>query len=190
MGAYRKRSYGGKPKRSEPVKPATGHTFLIVVEGAATEPEYLNAVKLRLKRNAAAIVVQHGDHTDPVGIVREAIRRRDARAASSITEPYDQVWVVFDREAQNHPRREQVPEALQLAERNNILVALSVPSFEFWLYLHFDCTTKAFDGCAAVKKALKKFIKDYEKSDLPLSEFARPCKNSSEACRKVSQALG
>ena len=47
MGAKRKRSYVGKVQRPEPARPATGHTFLIVVEGKATEPAYLEAVKLR-----------------------------------------------------------------------------------------------------------------------------------------------
>ena len=152
-------------------RPATGHTFLIVVEGEATEPAYLEGVKLRLKRRAATIVVQHGDHTDPVGIVREAVKLRDAQAANPNKAPYDQVWVVFDRETQNHPRRKQVPAAQKLAEGNNVRVALSVPSFEFWLLLHFRFTMAAFDSCAAVKKELKKFIKDYEKSDLPLEDL-------------------
>ena len=170
MGAKRKRSYAGTPQR--PVaRPATGHTFLIVVEGAATEPAYIEGVKLRLKRRAAAIVVQHGDHTDPVGVVREAMKLREVQAANSNKAPYDQVWVVFDREKQNDPRREQVPAAQQLAATNGIRVALSIPSFEFWLLLHFHYTTAAFDGCAAVTKALKKFIKNYEKSDLPLDDL-------------------
>ena len=132
MGAKRKRSYGGKPQRPEPLRPATGHTFLIVVEGEATEPAYLEEVRSRLKRRAAAVLVHHGDHTDPVGIVREAMRLRDAHAAKPNTEPFDQVWVVFDRETQNHPRREQVPVALDLARSNGIEVALSIPSIEFW----------------------------------------------------------
>ena len=171
MGAKRKRSYARTPQRPAPVRPATGHTFLIVVEGEATEPAYLDEVRLRLKRRAAAVLVQHGDHTDPVGIVREAMKLRDAHAAKPNMEPYDQVWVVFDRETQNHPRREQVPAALKLAGDAGIRVALSIPSFEFWLLLHFDYTTKQFDGCTAVKKALKKFIKGYEKAALPLSDL-------------------
>lgn len=115
MGASH-RNYKRSIQRPAAVRQATGHTFLIVVEGKATEPAYLEEVKLRLKRRAAAILVQHGDHTDPVGIVREAMKLRDARAANANTEPYDQVWVVFDRETQNHPRRKQVPAALELAE--------------------------------------------------------------------------
>ena len=193
MGAKRKRFYGGKPQRPEPVRPATGHTFLIVVEGEATEPAYLEEVRSRLKRRAAAVLVRHGDHTDPVGIVREAMKLRDAHAANANVEPYDQVWVVFDRETQNHPRRQQVPAAIHLAEANEIRVALSIPSFEFWLFLHYDFTTKAFDGCAVLRKALKKFIKDYEKSDLPLDDLLSRVKTAmrhAEKCHGHWEAVG
>ncbi len=184
MARKGKRSYGGKVQRPEPPQAATGHTFLIMVEGEATEPAYLEAVRARLKRRAAAVLVQHGRHTDPVGMVREAIKLRDAHAAKPNSEPYDRVWVVFDRETQNHPRREQVPAALALAEANDIQVALSIPSIEFWLLLHFDYTTKAFEGCAAIKKALKKFIKDYEKSDLPLNDLLGRVKTAMEHAAK------
>jgi len=177
MGAKR-RSYGGKLQRPEPVRPATGHTFLIMVEGEATELAYLNGVKLRLRRKAGAVLVHHGRHTDPVGIVREAIKLRDAQGAKPNAEPYDQVWVVFDREAPNHPRHKQVPKALKLAAEHGIEVAVSVPSIEFWLFLHFDFTTSPFADCPAVIKALKKFIKNYEKADLPLDDLLNRVKTA------------
>lgn len=196
MGANRRRSYGGTPQRPVPPRQATGHTFLILVEGEATELSYFEEVKLRLKRKAAAVIVHHGAHTDPVGMIREAIALRDKqgeKASKGATEPFDQVWVVFDRERQNHPRREQLPAALKLAEENGIRAALSVPSFEFWLLLHFDYTTAAFDGCEAVKKALKKFIRDYEKSDLPLDSLLRRVKTAMQhacQCRKHWESAG
>lgn len=175
MGVRHRRNYGRKLEPREPLRPATGDTFLIIVEGGATEIAYLEEVRRRLNRKAAAVLVFHGDHTDPIGIVREAIKLRDEKAGlavrSAATDAFDQTWVVFDRESQNHPRREQMPEAIRLAEEKNVLIALSIPSFEFWLLLHYEFTTKAFDGCDPCKKALKKFIKDYEKSNLPLDEL-------------------
>ncbi len=175
MGARRRGSYERKLQRPEPVRPASGETFLIVVEGKATEPAYLKKIRAKLSLKAFAVEIVHGDHTDPIGIVKEAIAMRDRQAEragkSAVAEPYDRVWVVFDRERQNHPRREQMPKALQLAAAHKIEVALSIPTFEYWLLLHYDFTTKAFDGCDAAKKALKKFIKQYEKGDLPLDEL-------------------
>ena len=157
-----------------PVQAASGDTFLIVVEGIETERRYLEAVRVRLQRKAAKIVVHHGAHTDPEGIVREAIKlkqEQENKAGMVTSASYDQVWVVFDRENKNHPRRTQVPKALQLAAANNIRVAHSIPSFEFWLLLHFDFTTASCDECAVVVKKLKGFIKNYSKSALPLEDL-------------------
>lgn len=191
MGANRQRAYGGKPQRPEPRQPATGETFLIVVEGRATEPAYLTRIRAKLSLKATTVRIAHGNHTDPIGIVREAITMRkeqtEIAGKSPVAEPYDRTWVVFDRETQNHPRREQMPKALQLAEANGIEVALSIPTFEFWLLLHYEFTTKAFDGCEAAKKALKKFIKQYEKGDLPLEELVLKVGNAikhAQKCRK------
>lgn len=197
MRKRHERDYGRAPQRPAPVRPATGETFLIVVEGVATEPAYLESIRARLSLKATSVKVTHGKHTDPVGIVREAIAMRDEQAErarkSAVSEAFDRTWVVFDRERQNHPRREQMPAALTLAEANGIEVALSIPSFEFWLLLHYDFTTKSFDGCDAVKKALKKFIKTYEKSDLPMSDLlervATAIKHAAR-CRKHWESAG
>lgn len=174
MGGRKRRVYAQKPRRHEPARPATGHAFLIVVEGEATEVSYLCEVRSRLKRKPTNVVVHHGDCTDPTGVILEAIRLAEEQAAktgASINVPYDRVWVVIDRERQNHPRREQLPKAIELAFNHGIRVALSVPAFEFWLLLHYKYTTASFDGCTAVTKILKKFIKDYNKSELPLNDL-------------------
>jgi hypothetical protein len=174
MSANRGRYFSGKPQRKMPARPATADTFLIVVEGKETERRYLEAVRVRLQRKAAMVVVHHGAHTDPEGIVREAIKLKEAqkdKAGKGTTAPYDQVWVVFDRENQNHPRRTQFPKAVLLAGANDVRVAHSIPSFEFWLLLHFEFTTAPCNDCAAVVKKLKRFIKNYAKSALPLDDL-------------------
>lgn len=174
MSANRGRYFSGKPQRKMPARPASGDTFLIVVEGENTERLYLDAVRDRLKRKPAMVVVYHGTHTDPEGIVREAIKLKETqkgKAGKGTTEPYDQVWVVFDREKKNEPRRTQFPKALQLAGANDIRVAHSIPSFEFWLLLHFEYTTASCHDCAAVMKKLNRFIKNYSKSALPLEDL-------------------
>jgi hypothetical protein len=197
MGAKRKRSYGVRVKRPEPERLAKGETFLIVVEGKATEPAYLGRIRARLGLKAISVEIVHGNHTDPVGIVKEAIELRDRQTVkaekSAVAEPYDRTWVVFDREKQNHPRREQMPKALQLAEANAIEVALSIPTFEYWLLLHYEFTTKSFDGCDAVTKALKKLIKEYEKGNLPLDKLifkVTDAMTNAGRCRKHWEEVG
>jgi hypothetical protein len=125
------------------------------------------------------------------------VKLRDARLdesrRSSILVPYDEVWVVIDREARNHPRGKQLPAALASATNEGILIALSNPAFEFWLVLHFECTTKGFADATAVRRYLKAHhIPDYEKNDLPLEalfskigdavKHAKSCLKHHETC--------
>ena len=172
MAAHPRRSFERTPQRSAPQSPASGDTFLIVVEGEATELRYLKAVRSRLGLKAAAVHVSHGKHTDPVGIVRDAVLRRDEQlelaGGSFPAAAYDQTWVVFDREVHGHPRRRQVPAALRLAEQEKIFVGLSIPSFEYWLLLHYCYTTKLMADCNAVIRELKHHIPKYQKGDFPM----------------------
>jgi hypothetical protein len=58
---------------------------------------------------------------------REALRRRDVNLS------VDEVWCVFD--VDDHPN---LDEAKQQARDNGINLAISNPSFELWLVLHFQ----------------------------------------------------
>jgi hypothetical protein len=140
---------------------ASGKSILAVVEGKQTERIYLEALREQLQLSAARVEILHASVTDPVNMVREAIRLRDEQVEltkKAITVPYDEVWVVFDSERQDHPRREQIPGAIELARQKGISIALSTPSFEYWLLLHYTFTTAAFSDCDDVIAALRKYI--------------------------------
>ena len=155
---------------------ASGKSILAVVEGKQTELIYLEALREELQLSAARVVILHRSVTDPLNIVREAIRLQDEqveRTKKAITVPYDEVWVVFDSERQDHPRRKQIPAAIDLARQKGISIALSTPSFEYWLLLHYAFTTAAFSDCDDVIAALKKYITKYTKNDLPMADLLK-----------------
>ncbi|MDH6700308.1 RloB family protein [Streptomyces sp. MAA16] len=56
---------------------------------------------------------------------------------ASASAPDDEKWALFDRDADDH-RDEEIPEAMRDAAKNGVQVALSHPSFELWLLLHFQ----------------------------------------------------
>jgi hypothetical protein len=193
MGTNRRRSYGGKPQRPEHTRKATGHTFLIVVEGRATERDYFDGLRAKLQLHAKVdVLFPHA--TDPRNIVRRAIQLRDAKIASAANSPrevpYSRVWVVFDTESPNHARAKQMPSALAMARKENIRVAVSNVAFELWLLLHYKPRPGAFNNCKALIAELKKSgIADYAKNALPLDELldpkllAKAVKHASE-CRR------
>lgn len=97
--------------------------FLLVCEGAKTEPNYFGA--FRVPKEVISIVGL-GDNT--VRIVEEAIRLRE-------DDEFDQVWCVFDRDS--FPAQ-HFNSAIELARVNGIEVAYSNESFELWYLLHFN----------------------------------------------------
>jgi hypothetical protein len=107
--------------------------FLIVVEGQVTEREYLEAIKRSRQMKSIEVRIEHGN-TDPVGIVDNAKRIRDAARRA---EPFDEVWCVFDVEAKlTQPARPGFADAINAAEQSGILCAISNPCFEIWLSWH------------------------------------------------------
>ncbi len=89
--------------------------------------------------------------------MKEAKRGRDIE--------FDEVWCVFDHEGIH--KHESLERALDQAKANKIKVALSTPSFVFWYLLHYQYTTRQFTKCDTVISALKKYIKGYNKNDIP-----------------------
>jgi len=156
----------GSYRRGRPQKRVSSDAFLIVTEGEVTEPEYLNALVSALRMSAIDVEVAHSTTgSDPFSVVAHAEKRvtqqrRDARNNPAVV-PYDQIWVVFDREGINDGRDWQ--NAIYQAEAKGFKVALSNPSFEFWLLLHFVYTTAQFEDSAAVERRLKKENKGYAK---------------------------
>lgn len=163
-------AYQRLPARFEP----SGKTFLIVTEGEKTEANYLKALRDRLRLSAVSVEIVHPEGTDPLTLVREAIRLRDeksARAKGGFEVEYDEVWVVFDLEQTHDVRRRLAAEARALPEAATLKFAPSDPCFEYWLLIHVEDTAAAFKDCAAVIRRLKKHWKVYSKSGVPSDSF-------------------
>jgi hypothetical protein len=104
-----------------------------VVEGEVTETEYLEAVKRSRQMRSVEVRIEHGN-TDPIGIVNEAKRIRDAARRA---EPFDEVWCVFDVEAKlTQQARPGLAEAIDAGGRTSIVCVISNPCFEIWLLWH------------------------------------------------------
>ena len=143
-----------------PGQPDLGDTFLIVTEGEVTERLYFEKLRAMLQLSAAHVQVVHPPCTDAEGLVRAAmsardnpaIRRKNGEVGIREIVNYDHVWVIFDTDVPQ--RQSQLGPALDLARAEKISVALSTPSVEFWLLLHFRFTTGPLLDCARAGDAL------------------------------------
>lgn len=139
---------------------------LIVCEGKKTEQLYLNALRAYYRLSTVDITIQ-GEGAGPLEVVQRAIelageRRRAARRERLL--PYEEVWCVFDREASNEPA--DYREALNLADRHSIRLAISNPAFEYWYLLHFVETSRPFRDAAELLRELGQLgrLPGYQKS--------------------------
>lgn len=128
----RRESRGRDIRRS--TRTRTEHRAILVVsEGEKTEPDYFNGLARLIRKANVTVhslslkVVGVGD--DPRRVVEEAIRRK----GSSSDDPFDSVWAVVDVD-----QHATLNEAIAMASRAGVQVAVSNPCFEVWLLMHFE----------------------------------------------------
>ena len=106
--------------------------ILIVCEGIKTEPFYFKAISSALPPRIVEVDVQ-GEGANTQSLVDGARRHRDRRAGGDY--PYDEVWVVFDRDSFAPAAFDN---AIHSAEGTGMKVAWSNEAFELWYILHFE----------------------------------------------------
>jgi len=147
-------------------------TALIVCEGGKTEPNYFKSLRDDLKLNTANVEIT-GDTggSAPDNVVEHGLRYYGE---------YDKVFCVFDKDS--HPTYQQAVDRVKCTKKkkdHTIEVITSVPCFEYWVLLHFQHTTRHFDGttgsiCEKVIKDLKLFLPNYQKGDAGLYQEIKP----------------
>ena len=143
--------------------------ILIVCEGEKTEPEYFEDLINHQKLTAASVIEVTGDcGSSPKNVVDYAYRKYREEVERGA--PYDNVYCVFDKDS--HACYQEALQRIGSLRPAGVFTAInSVPCFEFWLLLHFNCSTKAYGSLkgqsagAQMLSELKKFMPDYEKKN-------------------------
>lgn len=142
------RKRGGAPRRRVS-RAAIRREILAFVEGEETEERYLIDLARRYRdRTLLAVDRIHGR---PYQLVQEAVARkrgaaREARRAEG--RAYDEVWCVFD--VDDHPN---FADAVDLARRHGVQLAISNPCIEVWFILHFEEQAAFLDVTDAQRRA-------------------------------------
>jgi hypothetical protein len=118
--------------------------LLIVCEGRVTEPKYFSDMRRAEEIRLVEIRIE-GAGAVPRTVVQRALAlkeeaEREAKRSSDPSLRFDEVWCVFDID--DHPR---LNDAKQLADANEILLAISNPCFELWVLLHLKDQTAHID---------------------------------------------
>jgi hypothetical protein len=129
---------------------------------------YFESFKKALKAQPVIVISPHVGSA-PKSVIDAAIKARDdpdLKNKSGLDEEdnYDEVWVVFDTEGpQNRQRNLDAKHAIERARQLGFHSAVSNPSFEYWLLIHFVWYVKPFKDGDAVCRLLKKYIPDFDK---------------------------
>ncbi|WP_241622850.1 RloB family protein [Rosenbergiella australiborealis] len=143
--------------------------ILIVCEGEKTEPNYFRALVQHLRLHTADVVDISGDcDSSPSSVVSFAID--EYHNSKRLRKDYSKVYCVIDKDS--HPCYQRSLDVILRFEPKGIFHAItSIPCFEYWLYLHFQYSTKTFNNVEGsssgeqMEKELKKFMPDYNKND-------------------------
>jgi hypothetical protein len=143
-----RRRQGGKPlRRAVGTRPEL-HTIVVFCEGKNSEPDYVNGLRRlpHVLRNTALNIEIHPGQGTPLTLVKLAAERtKDPEV--------DQCWCLFDVEwPKHHPN---LSEAVDLARRTGVQLAISNPCFELWLILHHKEHTQFMNTGSAESESRK-----------------------------------
>lgn len=167
-GAFTARGIATRPQRKR---------FLILCEGAKTEPNYFYG--FRLRREIAEI---EGVGRNTLSLVEEAIRKRDEFLAQGIE--FDQTWCVFDRDSFG---AQLFNEAIRRARAAGMHVAYSNEAFELWYLLHFDFHTSALSRAQYGGMLTQRLGSDYRKNREDIYQVLLP--RQGDAIRNARRLL-
>jgi len=133
---------------------------LIACEGSKTEPQYFEDLRNHLGLEVMDI---NSGESDPLRLVEKAIETAKRYGL------YDRVFCVFDKDSHSTYIR-AVDKISKARTKFKISAITSVPCFEFWLLLHYQCTEKPFMSahggsvCDEVIRELRNHLQGYNKA--------------------------
>ncbi len=171
MSRHRRRRRDADGPERSPRRPAafyadkSSRVVYVAAEGRETEKDYVELLNQTWGKRPGAGSFQikfYGPGKSGLQ-PHEVVELVRARASA----PDDEKWALFDRDGKDN-RETSIPRAMREAAEHGVQVALSHPSFELWLLLHFQHFTSQEGGSDdAVKDRLRKHpdAKGFEKYD-------------------------
>jgi len=150
------------------------NSYLIVTEGAKTEPYYFEGLADHINAKfGKGIIVEKpelniiGEGKCTVSLVESAMK-----ILNRVPILYENVWIVFDKDDFH-----DFDEAIEKAKISEFKVAWTNQSFEYWIYLHFEYSDSALHRSEWVKKLNSIFTErvphseGYEKNEKNLFNY-------------------
>ncbi len=153
---FKKRKEARSARKHDILKPRP-NSYLIVTEGAQTEPLYFKGLIDLIKENQGGVLdVVSPPYFDIRGEGRSTVSliRKTDELVNKSKFIFQNIWVVFDKDDFS-----DFDEAIHLATEKGYHTAWTNQSFEYWLYLHFHYNDSALhrkDWCEKLDEVFKK----------------------------------
>lgn len=154
---------------------------VVATEGEKTEPAYFNQLKVAYPnpRIHLEIIPSKDGASSPKHILQSLVEfKKEYRVRED-----DELWIVIDRDFKSWTMKE-LKECMQLCKQKKFLMAISNPSFEIWLLLHFECIASKNEvekeqlkqnskigKRSFCEMELRKYIKTYNKKEPKLTKL-------------------
>lgn len=171
QSAYRRKQRNAEDRKRRPI------VFLIAEGKNKTETLYFKAFGHDMNRN---VRFAPGDYTDPVNMVSTL---KNFMADNDFSpELGDKAYCLIDADV-DAVKNAQLEKAARLAEKSNIQIIVSAPSFEYWFICHFTFTGKKYTSNSELLADLEVYVPGYKKSafrmyDLLKSKVSTATKNA------------
>ena len=153
--------------------------ILVVTEGTKTEQQYVELLDSYLRsKESTAIVKPVGVGRDPLCVVRKCVELRDAAAGSE--KAYDVCVCLVDVD-----QHTTLTGAIELAEREAVLLLISNLKFETWLRWHAEDKRSALTSVQLDRQVVKLGLTKAKTKDLapgfPIGDVDRACRTARQA---------
>jgi len=141
--------------------------IIISCEGQNTEPQYFQTIKNKLSDDISVLlevhIVPRDDNKSAPKYVLSDLQQV-IEEKYDYKKDYDQMWLVLDRE-KVRARRTEILDILPECKNKDYKIALTNPTFEFWLLLHI-VNIKEYDKKSLFENKKIKKSKRYLEKEL------------------------
>lgn len=143
-------------RERQPSNCSARSVICIRTEGKNTEPIYFAELLKEKHISRSRINCKASKGSSPVSVVNDLVKAKERNACEvkKGKAKIDEYWTVFDTEG----GRPGLEEAIRLAKKHDIHCVISAPSFEYWILLHYEKTSRAFVRCDEIENILTRLV--------------------------------
>lgn len=166
---------------------------LIVCEGEQTEKNYFHGLRRAYRLSTMTLeVVSSESGSNASNILLDADKR--VERAKKDNEPFSNVYCVFDRDDERGANVSFQRTVDDIGRRKKFHAIYSIPSFEYWLLLHFVYTRQCFETPRHLMDRLLKEYPQYQKNQprlfLELQDKLDQALSHADRCDKEVRECG